>query len=94
MNIQLRLFQDEEDEPSHSLMFDVPSIPLAGDRVTISRPGQEGYTSYIVRRRQWDLDLPSDEASHRADEKVIGNISAVIVECMFTVGPYSSEEHK
>ncbi len=94
MKMQFLLFQDETDKPNHGLMFDLPSVPQAGDRVTISRPGQEGYTNYIVRRSQWDLDLPDAKTSRRAGEIVVGSASAVTVECMFTVGPYSSEEHK
>ena len=94
MKVQFLLFPDEGDEPGHSLTFDLPGVPQAGDRVTITRPGQEGYTNFIVRRTQWDLDFPDVVTSHRAGEIVVGTTSAVTVECAFAVGPYSSEEHK
>ncbi len=94
MNIQFLLFQDEGDEATQSLIFDLPSVPQAGDRVTISRPGQEGYSSFIVRRTRWDLDYPEEKISHRAGEIVVGSTSTVSVECIFAVGSYSSEEHK
>lgn len=94
MNIQFLLFPDEGDKPDHCLTFDLPGVPQAGDRVTISRPGQEGCTNFIVRRTLWDLDFPDAVMSHRAGEVVVGTTSAVTVECAFAVGPYSSEEHK
>lgn len=94
MNVQFLLFMDEEEDPNHTLVFDLPNIPQNGDLVTISRPGQEGCTDFVVRRTQWDLDFPDDKTSHRAGEIVIGSTAAVTVECTYTVGPYSSEEHK
>ncbi len=94
MKIQFLLFPDEGDEPDHSLTFDVPGVPQAGDRVSISRPGQEGCANFIVVRSQWDLDFPNADSSHRAGEVAVGTTSAVTVECAFAVGPYSSEEHK
>jgi len=94
MKVQFLLFPDEGDEPDHSLMFDLPRVPQAGDLVTISHPGQEGYANFIVRRTRWDLDHPDPKPHQRAGETAVGSISAVTVECMFAVGPYSSEEHK
>lgn len=94
MKIQFLLFQDEEDLPDQSLVFDLPGVPQTGDVVTISRPGQEGYTNFVVRRIQWDLDYPDNKPVHRTDEIVIGRTSAVTAECTYAVGPYSSEEHK
>ncbi len=94
MNVQFLLYLDEEDEPNHSLSFDLPSIPQTGDLVTISRPGQEGCTNFVVRRTQWDLDFPDDQTTHRAGENVVGTTTAVTVECTYAVGPFSSEEHK
>jgi len=94
MKIQFLLFPDEGGEPDHSLTFDLPGVPQAGDRVTISHPGQEGCTNFIVRRTLWDLDHPDPEPHYRAGEIVVGTTSAVTVECTFAVGPYSAEEHK
>lgn len=94
MEVQFLLFPDEGEEPDHTLMFELPGVPQAGDFVTISHPGQEGCTNFIVRRTQWDLDHPDLGPSHRAGEFVVGTMSAVTVECTFAVGPYSSEEHK
>jgi len=94
MNIQFLLFENDDEEPEHSLTFDLPGVPQAGDRVTVSRPGQEGCSNFIVRRTQWDLGFPGDNTSHRVGEIIIGSTSAITVECSFVVGPYSSEEHK
>ncbi len=94
MKIQFLLFPDEGDEPDHSLTFDLPGVPQAGDQVTISRPGQEGCANFIVRRPLWALDYPDAEHAHRAGEAAVGTTNAVSVECGFKVGPYSSEEHK
>jgi len=94
MKIQFLFFPDEEDEPDHSLTFDLPGVPQAGDLVTISHPSQEGYANFIVRRTRWDLDHPDPEPHHRAGEIIVGTTTTVTVECTFAVGPYSSEEHK
>jgi len=94
MKINVLLFPDDSDEPDHSLTFDLPGVPQAGDLVTITHPGQEGCSNFIVRRAQWDLDSPDFPASHRAGEAAIGTTTAVTIECVFMVGPYSSEEHK
>jgi len=94
MKIQFLLFQEEDDEPDQTLLFDLPGVPQVGDGVTISRPGQEGYSNFNVRRIQWDLDYPAESPAHRADETVIGSASAVTVECVYVIGSYSSEEHK
>ncbi len=94
MKVQFLLFQNDGDDASHSLAFELPGIPQVGDLVTISRPDQEGCTDFVVRRAQWDLNFPDDHVSHRAGEVVIGTTTAVTVECVFSVGPYSSEEHK
>lgn len=94
MNIQFLLFEDGGQEPSHSLTFDLPGVPQSGDKVTISRPGQEGCSNFIVRRAHWNLDHPGDPVPHRAGELIVGNTSAITVECTFAVGSYASEEHK
>ncbi|MBT3400394.1 MAG: hypothetical protein HN420_10425 [Rhodospirillaceae bacterium] len=94
MKVQFLLFPDDGDEPDHTMTFELPGVPQAGDRVTISHPGQEGCANFIVRRIRWDLDHPDPEPHHRAGEIVEGTLSAVSVECTFVVGPYSSEEHK
>ncbi|NQV83218.1 MAG: hypothetical protein HQ494_05305 [Rhodospirillales bacterium] len=94
MKVQFLFFPEEGDEPDHTMTFDLPGVPQAGDRVTISHPGQEGCANFIVRRTRWDLDHPDPEPHHRAGEIVVGTTCAVSVECTFAVGPYSSEEHK
>ena len=90
------LFDPEKWEVAgEGLVFEMPGVPMAGDGVSISRPGQEGCTNFIVRRTCWDLDYPEEGPAHRyAGESVIGTTNAVTVECEFVVGPYSSEEHK
>ncbi len=94
MDIQFLLFEDEGDKPSQSLTFDLPEVPRSGDRVTISRPNQEGCSNFIVRRTRWQLDYPDAQTSHRVGENVVGNTSAITIECTFALGTYSSEEHK
>jgi len=94
MKVQFLLLTDGEDEPNHGLTFELPGVPQPGDKVTISRPGQVGCTDFTVRRIHWELGHPSLGPSHRASEFVIGTTNTVTVECEFTVGPYSSEEHK
>ncbi len=94
MNIQFVLFGKEGDETNQYLTFDMPSVPQAGDKVTISRPNQEGCSNFVVRRARWNLVFPDDKSSHRAGEIVVGSMGDVTVECSFAVGSYASEEHK
>jgi hypothetical protein len=94
MEVQFLIFHDDGDNPDQILTFDLPAMPLVDDLVTISRPDQEGYTNYVVRRRQWDLEFAGENPTHRAGEVVVGRTAAVIVECVYAVGSFASEEHK
>ena len=95
MRVNLKFVSNEGEEPSDGFDFEMPDVPRPGDRITIQRPGQEGTSDFIVRRRLWILDYPEcAPAHHHAGESVTGAIRAVTVECEFAAGPYSSEEHK
>lgn len=82
------------EEPDHGLAFEMPGIPQKGDYVTITRPGQAGAASFIVRRVHWMLDSPGLATARCGAQPVTGKTSSVIVECEFEPGPYSFEEHK
>lgn len=99
MKVQLRIVTGD-DTPGganafgHGMDFEMPSVPRAGDLVTVSHPNQEGQTWFVVRRAIWSLDHPGVALPYRADERSIGAPGTVILECEFAVGPYQSEEHK
>jgi len=94
MIVELVLIPVEDEEPRHTLLFEMPSVPLAGDCLMISRIGQSGSAEFIVSRTCWTLDYPEAESTHHAGESIVGTTSSVTVECEFVAGPYSSEEHK
>ncbi len=94
MRVQLVFVSNADDTPAHGPAFDMPSVPRAGDWVTILRSGQAGSTSFLVRRIWWTLDYPDTVPFHRAGECVMGTTKSVTVECEFEVGSYWSEDHK
>jgi hypothetical protein len=94
MRVELVLVPIEDEEPHHKMVFEMPGVPVTGDCVTISRPGQAGSTELIVSRTYWTLDYPETGSIHHAGEAVVGTTTAVTVECEFVAGPYSFEEHK
>lgn len=94
MKVQIQIIPDEPEASEHGLAFEMPVVPQVGDCLTISRPGQAGNSDFCVRRICWVLDYADEGTHHRADETVVGTTNAVVVECEFEVGPYSSEEHK
>jgi hypothetical protein len=94
MRVELMFVPIEDEEPHHKLVFEMPGVPQTGDCVTISRPGQAGYTEFVVTRAFWTLDYPEMGSIHHAGEYVVGTMNSVTVECEFVAGPYSSEEHK
>jgi len=94
MKVELVLVPLEDKDPRHTLLFEMPGVPRAGDCVTISQPGQSGSAEFIVNRTCWTLDYPEAGSMHHAGEFVVGTTSAVSVECEFVAGPYSFEEHK
>lgn len=94
MKVQLQIIPDEPEESDHCLAFEMPVVPQIGDCLTISRSGQAGSSDFCVRRIRWMLDCADGGTHHRADENVVGTTNAVMLECEFEVGPYSSEEHQ
>jgi len=94
MKVELVLVPIEDEEPRHTLVFEMPGVPRAGDCVTISRPCQSGSTEFIVSRTCWTLDHPETGSIHHAGESVVGVTTSVTVECQFVAGPYSFEEHR
>lgn len=94
MKVEIVLVPIEDKEPHQKLMFEMPGVPRAGDRVTISRPDQSGNTEFVVSRSCWALDYPETGSIHHAGESIVGSTISVTVECEFVAGAYSSEEHK
>jgi hypothetical protein len=94
MKIELVLVPVDDEEPRHTLLFEMPGVPRAGDCVMISRAGQSGSTEFVVIRTCWTLDYPEAGSTHHAGEFVAGTTSSVTVECEFVAGSYWSEEHK
>ena len=99
MKVQLLIVAGDETADGrsafgHGMDFEMPSVPRAGDLVTVSHPDQEGQTWFVVRRAVWSLDHPGAAGPYRADAHPVGAPGKVVLECEFAVGPYQSEEHK
>ncbi len=94
MKVHVIFTPRETDQPVDGLEFDMPDVPRPGDCITIQRPGQEGATDFIVRQRYWTLEHPQCAPAPKAGESVVGSTRAVTIECEFSVGALSSEEHK
>ena len=94
MRVELVLAPLDVEEPHHRLVFEMPGVPRAGDRVTVSRPDQSGNTEFVVKRTCWTLDHPETGSPYHAGESVVGTTASVTVECEFVAGTFSSEEHK
>ena len=95
MIIEFAFVPKDGEQPDHGMAFEMPSVPQAGDHVTIARSGQAGTASFVVRRVHWTLEpCPEAPAARCGAAPVTGTTRSVMVECEFVPGPYSSEEHK
>jgi hypothetical protein len=79
-------------EPDHSLVFELPSVPQAGDYISVTRHDQQGTKDFIVRRSWWYLEHPETGAYETI--RHAGRMAGLSVECEFARGPYSSEGHR
>lgn len=94
MRVEFVFTPKEGEEADHGQAFEMPGMPQKGDYMTITRPGQAGAASFIVRRVHWMLDYPGPATARCGARPVTGTTNSVIVECEFEPGPYSFEEHK
>ncbi len=94
MRIEFAFVPTEGEETDRAVAFDMPSVPRAGDHVTVARPGQAGTVGFVVRQVRWTLAYPEPPTARCGAEPVAGTTHSVLVECEFEPGPYSSEEHK
>lgn len=89
-------------EAEYSLQMEVPALPREGDYVTVMRrrdgpvPGREiGTEDFIVRRIWWAFDYPDDGRLYEdSDDRTVGSLNGIGVECEPAKGHYSSEAHR
>jgi len=89
-------------EADYSLRMNVPTLPRAGDYISVLRSGAApkddqhvGSEDFLVRRVWWTFDFPDDgQMTHTAGEGPVGKVEQIGVECEFAIGHYSSEAHK
>jgi hypothetical protein len=90
-------------EQDYSLDFELPSVPQKGDYISVFRPkfeipsypGEQERADFIVRRTWWYLDFPTKAGEATlSDERSIGTVSKLYVECEYALGEYSNERHK
>jgi hypothetical protein len=80
-------------EADYQLRFELPSVPQAGDYISIMRDGAGGTETFIVRRTIWDLTYPKTE-SFAAKDGEHGTTKNIWVECEFARGFHMTENHK
>jgi hypothetical protein len=89
-------------EAEYSLQMEVPALPREGDYVTVMRKregpvtgGDIGTEDFIVRRVWWAFDYPDDGRLYEdADDRTVGSLDGIGVECEMAKGHYSSEAHR
>ena len=89
-------------EAEYSLQMEVPALPREGDYVTVMREregpvaGQDiGTEDFIVRRVWWAFHYPDDgRLFEYADERTVGTLSGIGVECEMAKGHFSSRAHE
>jgi hypothetical protein len=81
-------------EQDYTLPFDLPSVPNAGDYISIMRTGSYGFENFIVRRTWWQLEYPKTADFQVEGQESIGKLKELWVECEFAYGPHDSENHK
>lgn len=80
-------------EADYSLDFELPNSPQSGDYISITRPGEQGTSDFIVRRSWWSLEHPSNELYGISQKMSRGTFASLMVECEFAKGPRSTESH-
>jgi hypothetical protein len=88
-------------EAEYSLQMEVPALPREGDYVTVMRRREGpvagcdiGTEDFIVRRVWWAFDFPDDgRLFEYSDDRTVGTLSGIGVECEPARGHYSSDSH-
>ena len=84
-------------EADFSLDFQIDTPPQPGDYITIRRPDEHGTSDFVVRRCWWQLKHPISAMTGQVDAATpdqYGEVTGLVIECEFAVGPFSSETHK
>lgn len=82
-------------QPDYSLEFDLPALPRQGEYLSVQRPDTpEPYgEDLVVRQVWWRLNHPMTSAGE-TEERAVGNVTEIYVECEPAVGPWSSDAWK
>lgn len=88
-------------EAEYSLLVEVPALPREGDYVTVMRRREGpvarrdiGTEDFIVRRVRWAFDYADDGRLYEeADDRIVGTVNGIGIECERARGPYSSDAH-
>ena len=74
------------EKPEYSLPFDLPEVPKAGHYISICRLDvREPFgEDLIVRHVWWRLN-------HSGEQKSLGGVTEIFVECDKAIGPYSTQ---
>src|SRR5262245_7986063 len=79
-------------KPEYSLKFVLPHLPRVGDYISIYRPDRKLHTEdLIVRHVWWLLDHP-ETGGFEQDDRKIGTVRDIFVECDQALGPYANDQ--
>lgn len=80
-------------KPEFSLVFDLPTLPRAGDYISIRRPDVDLHTEdLIVRHVWWELRHPETRGFVDGDEEpLVGSVDEILIECDQAIGPTSRD---
>lgn len=81
-------------KPDYSLEFDVPAVPREGEYISVQRPDHERPfgEDMIVRKVWWRYFHPQTAGVETGQNRKIGRLDEVFVECEAAIGPYSSDD--
>lgn len=86
MKVALAFVPPGGGETDYYLEFEMPSVPQAGDYISVLREGADGAETFIVKRTQWSFETSADGKN--------GKVSSICVECEFAEAGFSSSDHK
>ena len=95
MKVSLVFVPPGGGEADYQLEFELPSVPQAGDYISVIRDGatSPGYETFLVRRTIWELKYPKS-SSGLATNGEHGTVSTIWVECEFARGMMMTPEHE
>lgn len=79
------------ESPDYSLDFELPQVPEIGSFISITREGErEPFSEDVVVRHVW-YRLKHPTRDGLTEDRQVGRVTEVFVECDIAEGPYASD---